>query len=564
MDEEALKKVKASRRSWKSAITKYISKLKRHIADEDTTSVQEVLSKLKEAFISFEEAHDELHSHLQEERDIEESDSYFIDVEGDYATAVKDSKTFLKESAKVSVDVKSTSSIEMKSGENVPFASKELAYLTSLSKLESEKFDGDPLRYHIFMSVFEESVKHIDDFKVKLVRLIQCTTGKANDAIKSCILMDGKTGYEAACATLLERFGDDHLVCENMIQNIRGGKHIKTPEDLRNLADELNHCFLTLKRMNRIHEVESQRCIVEIAERLQNHMKNRWKREAVDSVMAKRRYPCFEEFVQFITKEARIASDPVYGNFASKDSKGATNLGNPSKPKSSSTSFSSRASSDHGRSQKCILCTEGHRLLYCESFRAMKPMERLDFVHRHKLCENCLLSNHTTSNCRRQYVCSVPNCGKRHSKFIHVDSPSVSHNICDTSQIRMVNASVRIDNEVHMPVVAVSVNQARDVCAILDSASTNTFCTRNLADKLSLKGNRVSFTLNTLNQAKENVNSNVVNLQLTSLDGSEFLELQNVFVIDEIPTKTSCPDVTALSLTCRACSLWLKVKTLIC
>jgi len=548
MEENTLGKLENSRRAWKTAITKHISGLTRHIAEEDSKAVEKRLPKLKEAFLKFEEAHDELSGHIESDDDMEKNDLYFVEVEGKYAAAIKESKAFLKSTSQNKTEAKPSLSAESKTGENVPFASKELAYLTNLSRLESEKFDGDPSRYHVFTSVFEESVKYIEDPKVKLVRLIQCTTGKANDSIKSCILMDGKMGYEIARKTLLERFGDDHLVCENMLQNIRRGKQVKTAEELRNLADELKHCFLTLKGMNRVHEIESQRCIVEVSERLQNHLRNRWKREAVDSVTTYKRYPCFEEFVEFVSKEARIANDPVYGNLHPKDSKDTTITPNSVKPKSFSTSFSSRASSDKKSFTKCILCSEEHRLLHCEAFRAKRPSERLDLVRRYKLCEICLLSNHCTSNCRRQYVCGVPNCGKRHSKYIHVDNSNMRNNsVPETSEVRMVNASVRIDGEVHMPTVAISVNQKQDVCAILDSASTNSFCTRNLADKLRLKGTDVSFALNTLNQTKENVTSNMVDLYLTSLDGSDALEVHNVFVIDEIPIKTSCPDVSCFS-----------------
>jgi len=185
--------------------------------------------------------------------------------------------------------------------------------------------------------MFKESVKGIHDNKAKLNRLIQLTTDKAYDAIKTCALMDGDSGYEQACTTLLQRFGSDHLVCERMIQNIRQGKQLRTPEDLQVLADELNQCFVILKQMDKVHEIESQRCIVEVADRLQNYLRNRWKREAMDIKRNTGRYPCFEQFVKFVCKEAQDATDPVYGN---NHSKSAGSQPNHAKSKNTS-SFSS-------------------------------------------------------------------------------------------------------------------------------------------------------------------------------------------------------------------------------
>ena len=71
---------------------------------------------------------------------------------------------------------------------------------------------------------------------------------------------------------------------------------------------------------------------------------------------------------------------------------------------------------------ECQLCPERlrHRLWNCPVFLEMKPHARLQFVLDHKLCHNCLLSSHETSYCGKKSVCSVPNCGMKHSKYIHV------------------------------------------------------------------------------------------------------------------------------------------------
>ena len=69
----------------------------------------------------------------------------------------------------------------------------------------------------------------------------------------------------------------------------------------------------------------------------------------------------------------------------------------------------------------CVLCGAAHRLFYCDTFKSLKPVQRLKVVKDNKLCENCLLSNHEVSTCRKPSVCSVPNCGKKHTRFIHID-----------------------------------------------------------------------------------------------------------------------------------------------
>ena len=54
----------------------------------------------------------------------------------------------------------------------------------------------------------------------------------------------------------------------------------------------------------------------------------------------------------------------------------------------------------------------------------MSPADKKVKLVRNKgLCENCLYSNHNTQNCRNSSTCSIPGCGRKHSKFLHISSP---------------------------------------------------------------------------------------------------------------------------------------------
>ena len=56
----------------------------------------------------------------------------------------------------------------------------------------------------------------------------------------------------------------------------------------------------------------------------------------------------------------------------------------------------------------------------------LKPSERLDVVNDHALCHNCFVRSHTTDICGKKSRCSVPECGEKHSMYIHVDGPKMS------------------------------------------------------------------------------------------------------------------------------------------
>ena len=72
----------------------------------------------------------------------------------------------------------------------------------------------------------------------------------------------------------------------------------------------------------------------------------------------------------------------------------------------------------------CVLCKQNHRLWHCPMFRMLKPSERLDVVNTHALCHNCFVRSHTTEICGKKSRCSVPECGEKHSMYIHIDGPA--------------------------------------------------------------------------------------------------------------------------------------------
>ena len=167
---------------------------------------------------------------------------------------------------------------------------------------------------------------------------------------------------------------------------------------------------------------------------------------------------------------------------------------------------------------------------------------RLKYVKDNKLCESCLLNNHVTANCKKPSVCTVVGCGKKHTRLIHVVEAENKGNVRNdpvTNRTNdVVSANVSTDIGVNLPVVYVTVNNEIGVHALLDTGSTNSFCSEALMKRLGIVGKDSKVTLNTINGCKEQ-NSKLVDFMVTSSDGSNCLDLRNVLVVDNIPVKTS-------------------------
>ena len=88
-------------------------------------------------------------------------------------------------------------------------------------------------------------------------------------------MLGGKAGYKVAHATLKDRFGDDLVISQAVISSLRDGSLVKSPSELRILADELVSSNLVLDRLGSLQEVQSQCFIAAVIDRLQPFIKGK-------------------------------------------------------------------------------------------------------------------------------------------------------------------------------------------------------------------------------------------------------------------------------------------------
>lgn len=414
--------LKTTRKSKKTIITKEINQLKRYMAEEENNEVTNGLARLKEKFRDFETSHNDYHSVLEDETEIDTSDIYFFDVQDNYIAALKSVKAWFEDQSRVKVQERDDVSVSSSDG----LSHKELLTLLNLPKVELEPFDGDPLKYHSFVAVFDDNVDSIlQDGRTKLTRLLQYTCGEAKIAIRPCSLIGGDVGYTQAREILKKRFGNHHLITEKIINNLKNGKQVKTPRDLQNISDELIHCHVILNQMKRLHEIDTQSCIVDIVNRLPSSIRSRWRRFALEQKRQTDSYPNFKALVEFVSKETDDATDPVYGVKSFSPKEECDDIDHV-EVKPSISSFATKVNPMENKVPGCVLCGHDHHLFYCDAFKSLNPQQRYQFVKRNRLCENCLLGNHQVDNCRRSSVCSIEGCGKKHTRFIHIDDVNYS------------------------------------------------------------------------------------------------------------------------------------------
>ena len=525
--------LRKSRSACKGALTRAYGDLCVAIAEEDYDGIISERQRMKTLYLKLRESHADYHETLEDETDILASDDYFCDVQTVYAAQQNAAKTALNDKQP---------QWQMRPEANNEQSFKALGHLINLPPLELQKFSGEPDEFDEFIATFNEVVGNvIPDPAAKLLRLKSQVTGIASDAIKMCRVDSGEEGYARAIKILHDRFGSPYVVCTSVIERLIRGPSIRSPSEIRTFADELTNAEIVLKNKQMYTEIDTQNNIVKICLRLESSLRYEWRSQVMKHKQSTGVYLKFSDFVNFVQEHADVVNDPIYGNDALEDRSNKCKLKTtisslPSSIQevcSNASGLNPNVTSNHNSplNIQCHLCSKSHKLYTCYKFRSMPIDKRCDYVKTNNLCVLCLSNDHLVSECRSTYVCKINNCGKKHSSSLHV-YPDV--------QLPSLTSSVRSNGnpDVYMPTVPVVIDGTLHTCALLDTGSSTTFCSKRLVDELKIQGAKMSYKLQTLHGSKDRF-SEAVDFQVSSKDGTECLYLKNVLVVDDIPVENS-------------------------
>ena len=141
-----------------------------------------------------------------------------------------------------------------------------------------------------------------------------------------------------------------------------------------------------------------------------------------------------------------------------------------------------------------VVCQQSHGLFSCHPLKGKDARARFNITKQHRLCFNCLVSGHYADKCCKPSVCSMPGCGRKHTKFLRtgalMDTTFNKTNQPGTGEV--TNGSVQsttVSDNVNFPIVPVKVNHESYVTyALQDSGSTSNFIAQRLASPLSAYG----------------------------------------------------------------------------
>ena len=179
--------------------------------------------------------------------------------------------------------------------------------------------DGNTIDYRSFIRAFESFIEsRTCNSTERLYYLEQYTTGDLKELIKSCHHLSRDVGYEEAPKLLKKRFGDEYRVAAAYESKALAWPPIKAEGDtpLNKFTIFLSSCKNALAGSQYASKFDQPGNIHKLIFKLPFNMRDRWRRSA-DDIMERQPRPVeFNYPVAFMDREARVATNPLFGNIS--------------------------------------------------------------------------------------------------------------------------------------------------------------------------------------------------------------------------------------------------------
>ncbi|KAL3989127.1 hypothetical protein ACER0C_013445 [Sarotherodon galilaeus] len=439
---------------------------------------------------------------------------------------------------------------------------------------EPSVFMGDPLRYNDWKMSFQTLIgrKNIP-VNERVYYLRKYVGGPAKRAIESYFLLGTDAAYNSAWDILEERFGSSFVIAKAFKDKLAAWPKIgpKDSVELRDFSDFLRGCQAAMSQIKSLEVLNDCDENQKLLTKLPDWLVASWNRKVIEIEETCNVFPTFSQFVEFITKEAKIACNPVTSLHALKSND--VEKIKTTKARNIGAKVLVSNSEENAERKRCTFCEKcNHGIQTCWKFKEKPVEERVKFVQTKKLCFGCLQPGHHSRTCKRRSVCET--CKEKHPTCLHEDheratrrekssdehgesvknskyakstegteskhTPEPSN---EATSNRVVQGMDSMYSSTVVPVwLSTSSNPENEILvyALLDNQSDTTFIVQDKAEALDMKGEAVQLKLSTLSSRNTIIPSQrLVGLQVRGFYSSKKISLPVTYSREFIPANLS-------------------------
>ena len=418
---------------------------------------------------------------------------------------------------------------------------KNLVQTSRMPLSEPSVFKGDPLEYAVWQS---ELASFIDRDGVEPAEKIHClkkyTSGPARECIEGFLSVFSNDSYRAARKMLDTRFGDKFVVTFAFREKLEKWPKIANNDckALQKFSDFLKQIQSNLTALNTHDVLNDAKENYKMLKVLPQWIVNKWADKIAEhQERYNDRFPPFENFVTFISAQAKRVNNPIIAQLSSRSV--SSNQGNKSSSSGVPRTVSHSVSTSSSRS--CLCCGGSHSLQKCDKFTGLTYDEKVAFVKDNRLCFGCFYLGHRSRDCRRRMKCEI--CERSHPTLLH-NPANVQPNDESPSEQVVSNAVSSANSNFEKSSMVVPVwlthssapNRSRLVYALLDSQSDSSFILDQTLDSFSVNSVNVNLTVSTMVGSNQPVSSRKTSgFQIRGHNLSESIALPPLYSRPEIP-----------------------------
>lgn len=250
----------------------------------------------------------------------------------------------------------------------------------------------------------------------KLYHLRNKTRGSAGTIVKRFSLCD--ENFELAWNALKTRYENKRVLVDNQLKILFSipVATVESSESLQRIHSTVNDSISTLKTLEVKIESWDPLLIYLISTKLPDETLSLWEQ----SLKSHRDLPTWNQMDEFLTNRFEVV-ERISSIRVTKD-----RYSLPTVNASQSQNKIQTYSSQEKLNGSCPLCKRNHSIRICQEFRRFSVQERIDFVYKNKLCNNCLSESHLKQKCKSKGTCIA--CKKHHHTLLHLKTNTSGSN----------------------------------------------------------------------------------------------------------------------------------------
>ena len=369
------------------------------------------------------------------------------------------------------------------------------------------QFDGNPLNWHEWFGQFKSTVDSAvltDDTKLTYLKTLAIAEFSYSGVM-----------YKDALATLQRKFGQPHAIVGAHLDKLNTFPPLKmhNSENVISFSSAISGLVAVFKSLSFNDDLKSVNLLNQAVSKLPPNLKEAW---SMQTVRHKWQRPTLLDFNNWLKEKAEGHERLRLLNSKAKNEE-------PVKPKTTKVFAANRQvtskAQDKSKLPPCVLRKGSHALWNCAVFKETNATQRAKYVPEQKLCFACLNGNHSFRQCSRAKKCPQPEFDSTYNVLLHgaerifprKENSNVSNKAGTNKSKENKNTSTHAAvSDVHdiesfkrlLPIATLGVSS--DVTSLLtlvlcDSASTHSWVSSSLVNRLGLVGEPVNLSNNGFN-----------------------------------------------------------------